>query len=340
MKIIIIGFVTLITGKCFAQDSTSFEKLLSQFTEAYYYSAKQKPNNVYVDNLVTASGVLSLYNEDFKNAKKIFKLRFPLKDDKWLVEKVSDSIVHVFINTALWKGRENELDRYGNTLSLFLEKSCQCYSEQINNKAYLTLNEAVSKCNQVIVTDTLFISMLNQSMSNLALNEKIELQKIVPTYIYQHCKIVNDTINSFISDNVYGNYYSFLQDLCFNADKILIHYFLNKNKDSLKTLFPNYFKFEANIKKAVPVYKIAFNGSVDFGREEKEKRTLTKTFIENHKIIGRVIYSIIIQNDEIKMLNYVYIPPSKISVADKKKILKDRESIPPIESINGIKIKN
>jgi hypothetical protein len=334
MKQIVPVFFICFCFRGHAQDSTNFQKLFSQFAQVYFASEKKDSLRSCFASLENASRVLNSYNIEFKQAKKDLKTAYPSKDNQWLVQTLSDSIVHLFTTTLLWKGHESVLIKYEKPFQVFLEKSCPCYTQKIKENKNLSTISAI--CDQEILKDPGFITKLSVSLANFNPVEKMEAQSFVFQYSFQNCKPLNDVIVNIIHDEVYEEYYSYMQDLAFDADRKLLYYFNNNKKDSINFLFPGFARFELNVKQAAPFYKKEITGPTTI-KKQKESLTLTKTFIHKEKVLGRAVYKLNYVDEEIKFVDFIFLSPDKISRTEKDKILKELKEIPPPPPMEIIK---
>lgn len=316
-----------------AQDSTHFQRLLSTFTNAYYFADQKSIPEKYFESMMYASRLLQPYYEEFRLAKKEIKSKYSAKDDVWLLQKLSDSILQTFTEQYFWKGYETILAKYQKAYQITTDKSCPCYSQSITNKP---LPEVIKSCDEQAMKDPVFITRLQINTAGLSLAEKMEAQKYVPRYIYQHCTVLHNYVNSILRDDIYNNYFSHWQQLSITIDEQVAYYFKNNKIDSLKDIFPAYAQSITDIKQALPFYTGDLISPINF-KKEGETKTMIKTFIRNDSILGRVIYRMQVSDDVAFLTGFTYVESDKIPIKEREKILKELKEIPPPPPMENIK---
>lgn len=326
MKRTVIAFFVFLALNSYSQDSSNFQKLFAQFVSVYFSSENANPNNSYVDNLSKASYVLNPDNIEFRKAKKDLKASYSKEDDQWLIQTLTDSMVHIFSTNLLWKGHEMVKAKYERPFQIFLEAACPCYTKQI--LLHKNLSNISNTCDQELLKDPVFATRMNLSLATYSVTEKMEAQKFISRYLFENCRAYRDTFTAIIHEDAFGNYYSFIQDLVSEADQRLMNYFDSRKTDSLQLLFPDFLRYQKNIQQAAPLYKKHLLAPTSF-KNEKDAKILTKTFIDNKRVLAQVIYQLHVVDDGVRIASYIYVPAEKISVAEKTKILKELEDIPP-----------
>jgi hypothetical protein len=330
-----LGIVLLPAAELIAQDSTAFQKLLSQFTSAYFDSEKKRPSNSYYENLTEASYILHVYNSEFKKAKADLKEFYRAEPEQRVIEKLADSIITSFTQSSLWKGLDDMLIKHRNILQMVYGKSCPCYSEQYKKIQKLDLS-IIAYCDSVTLRDVAFMANLSLAMSKIPSRDFNVLPSLFSRYAYQHCKSMNAALNATIYAAVVDQYDYVVQDQAFSIDEKAAGLWERGKHDSLRVLFPGYSKYSSELKKASMLYEgepMTSNRS----KEENGNTVYTKNFIQNNKVTGRVIYTVSVNDDLVQLLEFAFVPAKKIPAAERRKLLNDAsgEILPPLQTIRN-----
>jgi hypothetical protein len=322
----------LLMAACFAkgQDTTSFQKLVFQFSQAYIESSDKNPSNNYFGNLQYATGVLDVYNEKFRLAKSGIKKTGGQPDDETTIRLLTDSVITTFTAQSFWKGYEAEFKRYLKLIKLYTDRACPCYTTKLHN-TNKDLNVVVKECEDEVTGDKEFMTRLSVYLAELPAGERTGIQKFASMYTYQNCEAINTSMNNMLIDEVVSKYNSHMFDLAVDADQKLVHYFTKGIKDSLVMLYPEFQKSAGDIKNAASLYKDKINSSTS--TDFKDGQTVfTKYFTDSKKIFGKVSYSYVVKNDEIKITSFQFTPANKITIEEKRELMdRPKEVLPPVE---------
>ena len=323
-----------------AQNHSAFDSLKNQFEELYLIAGKDPTQN-YFERLSYAAQVgFNIRNPLFRKVKLAFSSKFPGKDNKWLIEKITDSIVSLSTDSLLLKGEEELVEKAKTVLQLYKEKLCDCVTSRLEQNKKADLSKTVNDCEVELIKDQSFKTRMSVNTITLTNQEKLKLQSLSSKYIYLHCPVWNSYFNDILKASTYDQYLSGIYYIINEAGSIAVDLYNRNRLDSLNLFFPNYKTYQVSLKQSKNLYhKASYSRDID---EKDGASIITQTFFDSKnkqtKLLGQVVYKVEIKNDEIMVSSFTFITPEKIK--DKQKYIKRWEEIkdipppPDVEIIN------
>lgn len=340
-RIIILTSVLLsLASYSFAQkDSTSFEKLLNEFSQQYTYAEKSPTANFMTQLYDATMSVLNIGNPVFVKTKIDFTtLTDGSSNEDSILLRVIDSIFKRFTRDFFWIDQQVDLIRFRTILTMYNDKLCECLSTKFIAGYKGDIIDMVDSCDSINSKDTVFMARFNTELKKVSIGERRKLVLYLSKYAYEHCPTYNQGVNQPIFKAFIRNHRSLVWKISSEMEEKIVRLYTKNKLDSLRLLFPDYSIYKMDIEKSAALIKKKTAYTVNDAEKDKNDPRLTNRSIVFFKdgitantkatIFGQVTSSYTIDNFVLKVKRYQFIQPEKMK--EKDKIIEQLEPPPPM----------
>ena len=252
VKILVVACTCLFNIALFSQnDSSAYQKFYSDFINLYKDTYKPPANNYYEALTKTCNYTFNAFNPKLSAALK------EISGNSLIAEKeaLDTLFLKVFAQLKtkdIWIGATDIYSDNQDFFRTYNDRICPCYTSKISaTDPGEKLLKVLQDCNYAIGKDTAFLRVLLQSNSKHTAKDFIRLQQYFSLYIYANCPVINYHQNESLKyAAAFDQYYNSLSLLKRWEGENVVRYYKNKMLDSLVAIFPQYKKYEAELKTA------------------------------------------------------------------------------------------
>jgi len=236
-----------------------------------------------------------------------------------IMKQITDSVMRSFYNGYLLKKMEKDFAKYRNVLEADFNYICPCISPRVKN-GYTgqDINRIIKRCDDSLYLDKSYTKKMNEEIrKNPDVSNEKRWRTISVKYLVLKCRdfyensidyVLNVNMQQYLGLDKIGSPYFY---------KRPIGLYQNKMTDSLALLFPDYKKYEADIKNVIalgnpsPAF-IALEGPLKANDTKGSKTILLFTLKGGTIIINGKISLSYTKTVPIKLLNYIFTPASQL----------------------------
>ena len=276
-KIFFIIFCQLNFLLSFGQnDSSSYDKLLLDCKDSYYYQISNRGENFFGALLTETQYLLRPQNKYFIEAGKELNKNWKIISEDSVYYKLSDSIYNRINNDYLWKGNEIELLKFKSIFQFYIENFCPCFSGTKISPGDVNSFEVISKeCENKLTKNILFINSLSSQLNKFSIDERKKIQPLLSRYIFQNCPAYKAQMLSVLFEEVQNNFLNYSFALVFGLQERALDFYTRKKTDSLELIFSNHQGYKKDLDLALSVVNKSYKTIMRRENLEAEPDTIT-----------------------------------------------------------------
>lgn len=293
-----VSFLIIVILSCRVTAQT-YQLPLKELTASFIdmHAHTNKSGNFFNPLLEASKWFFSTGNKPFISAVSALRKQLKIGVDS-SVRLIFDTLMNNYVTNHLWDEYPGQPEKNVDLFSYCNKTICPCVSAKINKSPSKRLDENDMKdCVVNLATDTAYLNTIKRIAGSMTMNEIYAISQLSPLYSMQHCPELCNYFLSIIKENsAYLCIYELKRQFR-DADHTIIALYNKKDFTGLAAIFPEYKKFEQQIKQVsklfdqgrmsiYPVQKITALGSLDFIN--------TYYTYKNSKplVLGQVLYTI------------------------------------------------